>query len=318
MYYEPYRPRRRPSCLGRFFRIALILAILWAVLMVVARLPISINLPDFKNGFSLDGLITSRYTHVLLLGTDNEADRGRTDTIIVASLGQGEIKLTSIMRDTLVSIEGYGKNKINAAYRFGGEQLAMQTVNQAFGLDITRYAVIDFEGFSDLIDSIGGVAVRVSKAEMQAINQGLDATWKRLGDGKPIDYLKTHGEDTLLTGPQALAYSRIRNIDSDYVRASRQRAVLEAMIAKLRSNKNPLVYAKLMQTALSTVKTNVNLLEIGMDAINLVSGKLGMDQLRLPADGAYTTGTVDGAWVIKPDLEKNRKILEAFLGENKG
>ncbi|HRX09792.1 MAG TPA: LCP family protein, partial [Candidatus Limiplasma sp.] len=81
----------------------------------------------------------------------------------------------------------------------------------------------------------GGVALNVSKAEMQEINKGLDATWKRLGEGRPIDYLKRYGEDTLLTGPQALAYARIRKIDSDYVRASRQRAVLSAMIEKLRA-----------------------------------------------------------------------------------
>jgi len=217
------------------------------------------------------------------------------------------------MRDTLVNLEGYGQNKINAAYRLGGEQLAMKTVNQAFGLDITRYAVIDFEGFSDLIDSVGGVEVRVTKAEMQEINKGLDATWKRLGDGRPIEYLKRYGDHTLLTGPQALAYSRIRKIDSDYMRTSRQRAVLEAMLGKLRSNRNPLVLAKLMQTALSTIKTNINVFEIGSIAVRLLSGSQKIEQLRLPADGAFTTGTVDGAWVIKPDLPKNRKLMQAFL-----
>lgn len=307
MYYEPYRPRRRTSCIGRLFRITLILAVLWALLMLVANLPISVG------GFSLDGLFSSGYTNVLLMGMDNEEGRGRTDTIIVASLGGGEVKLTSIMRDTLVDIEGYGQNKINAAYRLGGEQLAMRSVSQAFGLNITRYAVIDFEGFSDLIDSVGGVAVRVSKAEMREINKGLDATWKRLGDGRPIEYLKTYGESILLTGPQALAYSRIRKIDSDYVRASRQRAVLEALIGKLRANRNPVVLAKLMQTAFSTIKTNVNVFEIGAIAVRLLSGSLKIEHIRLPADGAFTTDIVDGAWVIKPDLPKNRKLLQAFL-----
>lgn len=307
MYYEPYRPRRRPSCIGRLFRIALLLAILWVVLMLITNLPIS------NGGFSLDGLFSSGYNNILLLGADNEEGRGRTDTIIVASLGSGEIKLTSIMRDTLVNLDGYGQNKINAAYRLGGEQLAMDTVNRAFGLNITRYAVIDFEGFSDLIDSVGGITVHVSKSEMQEINKGLDATWKRLGDGRPIDYLKTHGESILLTGPQALAYSRIRKIDSDYVRTSRQRAVLEALLSKLRSNRNPVVLAKLMQTALSTIKTNVNVFEIGAIAMRLLSGSQKIEQMRLPADGAFTTGTVDGAWVIKPDLPKNRKLLQAFL-----
>lgn len=309
MYYEPYRPKRRVSCIGRLFRIALLLAVLWVVLMLITNLPISIG------GFSLDGLFSSGYNNILLLGADNEEGRGRTDTIIVASLGSGEIKLTSIMRDTLVNLDGYGQNKINAAYRLGGEQLAMDTVNKAFGLNITRYAVIDFEGFSDLIDSVGGIPVHVSKAELQEINKGLDATWKRLGDGRPIDYLKTYGESILLTGPQALAYSRIRKIDSDYVRTSRQRAVLEALLGKLRSNRNPVVLAKLMQTALSTIKTNINVFEIGAIAVRLLGGSQKIQQLRLPADGAFTTGTVDGAWVIKPDLPKNRKLLQAFLNE---
>ena len=309
MYYEPYRPKRRPSCIGRLFRIALILAILWVVLMLVTNLPISIG------GFSLDGVFSSGYDNILLMGADNEEGRGRTDTIIVASLGGGKIKLTSIMRDTYVNLEGYGQNKINAAYRLGGEKLAMDTVNRAFGLNITRYAVIDFEGFSDLIDSVGGVTVRVSKAEMKEINKGLDTTWKRLGDGRPIEYLKTYGEKILLSGPQALAYSRIRKIDSDYVRTSRQRAVLEALLSKLRSNRNPVVLAKLMQTALSNIKTNINVFEIGAISVRLLSGSQKVEQMRLPADGAFSSGTVDGAWVIKPDLPKNRKLLQAFLNE---
>ena len=309
MYYEPYRPKRRPSCIGRLFRIALILAILWVVLMLVTNLPISIG------GFSLDGVFSSGYDNILIMGEDNEEGRGRTDTIIVASLSGGKIKLTSIMRDTYVNLEGYGQNKINAAYRLGGEKLAMDTVNRAFGLNITRYAVIDFEGFSDLIDSVGGVTVRVSKAEMKEINKGLDTTWKRLGDGRPIEYLKTYGEKILLSGPQALAYSRIRKIDSDYVRTSRQRAVLEALLSKLRSNRNPVVLAKLMQTALSNIKTNINLFEIGAISVRLLSGSQKVEQMRLPADGAFSSGTVDGAWVIKPDLPKNRKLLQAFLNE---
>ena len=309
MYYEPYRPKRRPSCIGRLFRIALILAILWVVLMLVTNLPISIG------GFSLDGVFSSGNDNILLMGADNEEGRGRTDTIIVASLGGGKIKLTSIMRDTYVDLEGYGQNKINAAYRLGGEKLAMDTVNRAFGLNITRYAVIDFEGFSDLIDSVGGVTVRVSKAEMKEINKGLDTTWKRLGDGRPIEYLKTYGEKILLSGPQALAYSRIRKIDSDYVRTSRQRAVLEALLSKLRSNRNPVVLAKLMQTALSNIKTNINVFEIGAISVRLLSGSQKVEQMRLPADGAFSSGTVDGAWVIKPDLPKNRKLLQAFLNE---
>ena len=66
MYYEPYRPRRRTSCIGRLFRIALILAVLWVLLLLVTNLPISIG------GFSLDALFSSGYNNILLLGMDNE------------------------------------------------------------------------------------------------------------------------------------------------------------------------------------------------------------------------------------------------------
>jgi LCP family protein required for cell wall assembly len=314
MYYEPYRPRRRPSCLGRLFRLSLILLVLWAVFTLITNLPAGIKLPFFDGDLSLNDLLPSGYTNILLLGEDNEDGRGRTDTIMVATIGGGEIKLTSIMRDTLVDLGDYGRQKINAAYRLGGETLAMRVVNQAFGLDITRYAVIDFEGFSHLIDSVGGVQVNVTKAEMQQINQGVKKTWKRLGDGTGnIRYLERYGADVLLTGPQALAYSRIRKIDSDYMRTSRQRAVIEALVQKLRENRSPIVLAKLAQTALSNVKTNVNVLEIGILGVRALMDGQRVRQLRLPADGTFKSGVDGGAWVIKPDFDKNRKLLHEFL-----
>jgi LCP family protein required for cell wall assembly len=322
MYYEPYRPRKRPGCLRRLFRIALILAVLWAAFTLVSGLPLSINLffeiqlPGLFGGDNLavNKSLPSGYTNILLLGTDNEAGRGRTDTMIVASIKGGAVKLTSIMRDTFVDMGAYGRQKINAAYRLGGEQLAMRTVNQAFGLNITRYAAIDFEGFSHLIDSVGGVRVNVSKAEMQQINAGVKKTWKRLGDGTDnIAYLGTYGENTLLSGPQALAFSRIRKIDSDYARTGRQRAVLEALLRKLRSGQSPIVYARLAQTAFSSIETNVNLLEIGIMAAGILRDGASIQQYRIPADGAFTSGTQDGVWAITPNLEKNQKLLREFI-----
>jgi hypothetical protein len=70
-----------------------------------------------------------------------------------------------------------------------------------------------------------------------------------------------------------------------------------------------------MQTAFSTIETNVNVFEIGLEALKVLTGSLKMEQFRLPADGAFTTGTVDGAWVIQPDLEKNRELMQAFLSD---
>ncbi|MBQ2641189.1 MAG: LCP family protein, partial [Lachnospiraceae bacterium] len=117
-----------------------------------------------------DGLPLNRL-NILLLGTDDLRDGAqRSDAILIATLGYGCFRLTSVMRDTVVDIPGHGKSKLNAAFAYGGAELAMRTINQNFGLNIMHYAHVDFVALVKVIDAIGGVDLPLTDAERQRLN----------------------------------------------------------------------------------------------------------------------------------------------------
>ena len=93
--------------------------------------------------------------NILLIGSDARPDeKGLSDTLMIAHYNQktNRVKLASIMRDTYVEIPDYGKQKINAAFAFGGPELVRKTIKQNFDIDINYYAVVDFNGFSKIVD----------------------------------------------------------------------------------------------------------------------------------------------------------------------
>ena len=302
MYYEEYgrkkkagkRGRRRRGCLGaagRMLAKLILLALLLAALAAggLYALPTSLFMVEPEAELSLtDGLPSSPF-NVLILGVD-VLDEGsqRSDTMMIASIGGGALKLTSIQRDTEAEIAGHATNKINAAYAFGGPELAMRTVNEALDLNVMRYVVVDFTALVRMVDALGGIEVDVTEEEMNHINLNV---WKSRKVFAPLGYtaqeLKTYGENTHLDGLQALGYARIRKLDSDFVRTSRQRTVIAAMLDKLRSRLwNPAMLAKFLSAGLSGVETNlsaVELLSLGEKA--LFAGELR--QLRLPVDGSF-------------------------------
>ncbi len=265
------------------------------------------------------------WRNILLLGNDSRSldDNGRTDTMIIASINQqtGQIKLTSIMRDTLVSIPGKSsKNKINAAYRYGGPNLAMKTVNEAFDMNISEYVVVNLANFADIIDSIGGVDMDVTYDEMLHVNNILnyykeDAEKNGIAEGEDFSELDQYGENIHLTGQQALAYSRIRKLDSEYKRTERQRDVLVAIANKLSTQS----VAELMVTALNlwnNVRSNLpffDAVQLGIKGAGAISG--GVEQFRIPADGTFDSGTYDGRWEIHPNFTKNINLLHEFIYE---
>ncbi len=302
MFYEPDKPRkkRRSGCLTRAVKLVMLLAAAWLVVVVLTSGAIP-DLIDTLTGRS--GGLPGGWTHILLLGKDQSNEgASRTDSMMIASVSSGgAVKLTSLMRDMLVNIEGHGRQKLNAAYAHGGAELAMKTVNQALGLNISRYAVLDFQGFAGLVDAVGGVEVSVTKQEMQAINK------------KKGHKLGGYGEDMLLDGVQALRYSRIRKIDSDYMRASRQRKVLDALVKKARAIKNPIAIVSLANAALQEIRTNVNGFELVALGMKTMMNGAGIAQFRIPAEGTYESGMQDGVWSIRADLEKNKTLFRTFV-----
>ena len=266
-------------------------------------------------GFAAAEAQQENWWNILLLGTDNRDEQegySRTDSMIILSVNTEtkEAKLTSLMRDTWVKIDGHGSAKLNAASVYGGPELTMQTIGSNFGLEISDYMLINITGMADVIDVLGGLEMDITEAERKAINKGLFDLSSRSG----MEKVESSGENVLLNGNQAVAYSRIRMIDSDYVRTERQRTVLVKLAEKLKSEINMITIAGLITSLLPYVETSLGL----SDLITLASVGLQMDfasiqELRLPADGTFESGEFNGTWCIKPNFEKNSALLNDFI-----
>ena len=326
MYYESYRkkPKRRRQrrsfgewllqSLLKLIALILIVAILCAAVMYALPPMFFAVEPEGKDLSLTDGLPGS-CVNVLLLGTDVLSKNSqRSDAMIIASVGYGRLKLTSVLRDTYVEIPGHGMGKLNAAFAYGGADLAMKTLNQNFGLNIMHYAQVDFVALVKVVDAIGGVEINLTDAEVERLNSTiLDA--RRVF--KPLGYVATpvtqSGENIHVDGLQALAYARIRKIDSDFVRASRQRILLNAMLKKLRDNLwNPVMLTRLIRTILESVNTNMSpaqMLSLGEKA--LLAGT--SEQMRLPVDGTYVD---DGSKLTVTNRTANRDAFIRFVYES--
>lgn len=323
MYYEPYqgkkkpRRRRRGGCLNMIGRLiakcvvwVLVLSVLAAVALYLVPTSLFMVEPDAELSLT-DGLPSTPF-NVLILGVD-VLDKGsqRSDTMIVASIDRDALRLTSIQRDMVVELEGHGKQKINAAYAYGGPELAMRAVNEALDLNIMRYVVVDFTVLVRMVDALGGIDIDITEGEMEHININVLKSRKVFA---PLGYtateLKQYGENTHLDGLQALGYARIRKLDSDFVRTSRQRTVIGAMLEKLKSRIwNPVTLIRFLEAGLQGIQTNlspVELISLGEKA--LLSGDIR--QLRLPVDGSFDD---NGSTLTLTDRQANVNALRSFV-----
>ena len=160
------------------------------------------------------------YRNIAIFGLDsrdNSFSNSRSDCIIIVSINKktNDVKLTSVYRDTYVDIEGHGLDKITHAYAYGGPELAINTLNKNLDLNITEFVTVNFDTVETIVDSIGGITLTITDSEASQIGFSSGGTYT-------------------LDGKEALAYSRIRRIDSDYQRTERMRTVLEAVFNKVK------------------------------------------------------------------------------------
>ena len=161
------------------------------------------------------------YRNIAIFGLDsrdNSFSNSRSDCIIIVSINKktNDVKLTSVYRDTYVDIEGHGLDKITHAYAYGGPELAINTLNKNLDLNITEFVTVNFDTVETIVDSIGGITLTITDSEASQIGFSSGGTYT-------------------LDGKEALAYSRIRKIDSDYQRTERMRTVLEAVFNKVKN-----------------------------------------------------------------------------------
>ena len=254
--------------------------------------------------------------NVLLIGVDSSRGeaRGRSDTMMLMRVDEpsGSIRLASFLRDLYVSIPGVGKTRLNAAYHYGGEELLTETLREQFGVEIDRTVTVQFKTLCNLVDDLGGIEVEIEPRELSALN-------KMIAEYN-ADYGLTGGQMdqsglNVLDGRQALCYSRLRKIDSDFQRTSRQQAVIAALLRKV-SQLDVWRLTGLALKYLGKVETDMTFQDVARLAPMLTKlENLTFQTAHVPFDGAYTDETVGGMMVLKPDLERTRRLLSAFLEE---
>lgn len=243
--------------------------------------------------------------NVLLVGTDSRdpnAEKGRSDTMMLVSFNQRENKATivSFMRDSLLNVPGYGKTKLGHSYAYGGAGLTINTINKTYDLDIQNYVTINFENLQNVIDKLGGIEVPITAEEAELYNA---YGYKNIQEGINV-----------LNGEEALMHARNRTLDSDFGRTRRQRSVMNGIYRKVMSNKDPASVMSLIQYCLTQVKTNMDVNTIyDMATKVLAIEDLTVQQTSVPAAGTYSGGTYQGMSVLNVDVDANKKLLQEFL-----
>lgn len=249
--------------------------------------------------------IKAHVFNVLLVGLDSRdpaAERGRSDSIMMASFNQFENKATmvSFLRDTLVEVPGYGKTKLAHSYAYGGAGLTINTINQTYGLDIQNYITINFDNLENVVDKIGGIDIPITAEEA-----ALYHTYGKKHIYEGINHL--NGED-------ALMHARNRTIGDDFGRTRRQRSVMNGIYQKIIETKDPKDLLSLIEYCLTQVKTNMDVSTIYEMALKVLKADdLLIRQISLPADGLYKGVNYQGMQALEIDLEKNKERLEEFL-----
>lgn len=253
--------------------------------------------------------------NILLIGQDAREGEGRqrSDTMIICSINtqNDSMTLASLMRDMYVPIPGYSSNRINAAYAFGGMELLDEVVEQDFGIPIDGNVEVNFQGFVDAIDAIGGVEIELTEEEANYLNGG---GWEDQGENGNDGTWNLKEGVNKLNPSQALAFSRIRHVgNSDYERTDRQRRVIMAAFSKISSGSTAQLLS-IADSILPYITTDLSNKELLSYVKTLsVAGITDMDSYRIPVDGTFSSQNISGMAVLVPDLAANSQYLQEYI-----
>lgn len=250
--------------------------------------------------------------NIMLVGQDAREGEStqRSDSMILVTFNKSKetITLTSFMRDQYVQIPGYGATKLCHAYQYGGMSLLNQTIYNHFGVEIHGNLEVDFTGFEEIIDLLGGVDIELTSKEAKYLRQA--GGW---------DVYKGMNR---LPGDCALLYARLRSIDTDYRRAERQRNVMMSLMEEYKSQ-SYVKMVSLLNEILPLVKTNMTKAEIANYALDLfpMLSNAAIETNRIPVDGTFKGGYIrvyEGLdlWCqLNIDFAANREVLEEIFAK---
>lgn len=238
--------------------------------------------------------------NILLIGQDRRPGQGRqrSDAMILCTINTRSktLTMTSFLRDLYVQIPGYQDNRLNAPYALGGMELLKETLKHNFGVSVDGCLEVDFSQFEKIIDLMGGVDIELTVAETAYLNNHF---------GFALNAGVNH-----LNGAQALAYSRIRYIGTDFGRTNRQRTVLGALLEQSRniSLKQMNNLLKEILGLITTDMSNGQIMELALECFPMLTD-LKVKTQYVPAEGTYQYASIRGMSVIVADMEANRRLL---------
>ena len=250
--------------------------------------------------------------NIMLIGQDKRPGQGRqrSDSMILVTVNKSKktITLTSFMRDQYVQIPGYLPHKLNHTYQYGGMKLLNETLMLNFGVRVDGNVEVDLSGFVQIIDLLGGVEINMTAKEAEYIGACFGKDMK--------------AGVNLLSGKEAQYYSQLREIDTDYRRAERQRKVIMAIINKYK-NKPLDELLSLTDQILPLVTTDMSNTEILGYALEIfpMLTEMEYDTMRIPVEGTFQQGNVQVREGVKNwfqyniDFAANRKVLNEIFAE---
>ncbi len=264
-----------------------------------------------------NGLVDSpECFNLLLVGVDTRHNSfsGRSDAMILVSINQEskKIVMTSLLRDIYVSIPGHGSNRLNAAYAYGGTELLTETIQANFGIEVDRCAVVNFFFVMDLIDALGGVELDVTADEIRVMNSYIKGHNKLKGLPKSTDILDQGDAGMMhLNGSQALAYTRVRYVGSDFARTGRQRELIMTCLEQVKG-KSILEIHGLLEEFLPRVRTDLTEGEcVSLLLLFTEISSYEMVSLSLPVDGTWNNANINGMSVLTVDFAENAEAWKA-------
>ena len=255
-----------------------------------------------------DGQVIGKEDHIvniLLIGQDRREGEGRSrsDSMILVSFNKKTNKITmaSFLRDNYVQLpDDYLPNRLNAAYAIGGMEMLDETLEINFGVSVDANLEVDFSSFSSIIDILGGVDIELTEAEASHMNG--ENGWGLTGGMNHLD------------GEQALTYSRIRKLDSDFGRTNRQRNVLTSLFQAFKNIDLTQALGLINEIfpLLTTDMSNAEMIGYVTDLLPMLA-KAELTSVHIPGDEDYYNATIRGMMVLVPDLDACREVLAEAL-----
>lgn len=257
----------------------------------------------------------SGYWTIAVFGVDSRNSSvgkgNNSDVNILCNIdqGTGEIRLVSVYRDSYLNISDKNTyNKINAAYMQGGPEQVVKALNRNLDIDIDDYATFNWKAVADAINILGGIDVEITKSEFYYINAFISETVKATGVAST--QLKSAGMNHL-DGVQAVAYGRLRLMDTDYARTERQRKVISLAFEKMKKADWATIN-NIVQTVFPQVATSIEINDLLKIGRNITRYHL-TETTGFPSELREKKMGRKGACVIPQTLESNVIELHHFL-----